>query len=263
MRLYDLSHPWDANAFPWFGLSTPIIQPVARHPRDRKMNIEITTNMHVGTHLDAPLHFAPGGWDMASMPLEHLVGEGVIADISHLVGELDEILPEQIEQVIEVRQGDILIIHTGWHRYYAYGPEPNEEYYVCHHPGGGPRLAQWIVEKKLKWMGIDAAAGDHPMNTGIKQARPDLAADYKTKTGRDPFVEFPPEADSAMHRIPFPHNIPHAENVGGDIEQVLNRRLTIGAFPWKWRGGDASICRIVAFDFGDQGSAADHPIQKG
>jgi kynurenine formamidase len=28
---------------------------------------------------------------------------------------------------------------------------------------------------------------------------------------------------------------------------VLNRRCQIGAFPWKFVGGEASICRIVAF----------------
>jgi len=50
-----------------------------------------------------------------------------------------------------------------------------------------------------------------------------------------------------MHRIPFAARIPHVENIGGDIDQVLNRRCRIGAFPWKFKGGEASICRVVAF----------------
>jgi len=28
----------------------------------------------------------------------------------------------------------------------------------------------------------------------------------------------------------------------------LNKRLVIGCFPWKFVGGESSICRIVAFD---------------
>jgi kynurenine formamidase len=28
---------------------------------------------------------------------------------------------------------------------------------------------------------------------------------------------------------------------------VLNRRCVTGAFPWNFVGGDASICRIIAF----------------
>jgi hypothetical protein len=35
--------------------------------------------------------------------------------------------------------------------------------------------------------------------------------------------------------------------VGGDIENVLNTRCIIGAFPWKFEGGEACPCRIIAF----------------
>ncbi len=35
--------------------------------------------------------------------------------------------------------------------------------------------------------------------------------------------------------------------VGGDIERVLNTRCIIGAFPWKFEGGEACPCRILAF----------------
>ena len=37
------------------------------------------------------------------------------------------------------------------------------------------------------------------------------------------------------------------QNLGGDLALVLNRRCVVGAFPWKFVGGEASICRIVAF----------------
>jgi arylformamidase len=48
-----------------------------------------------------------------------------------------------------------------------------------------------------------------------------------------------------MHKLPFSRGIVHVENVGGDIKEVLGRRLTLCAFPWKFVGGDASICRLV------------------
>jgi kynurenine formamidase len=50
-----------------------------------------------------------------------------------------------------------------------------------------------------------------------------------------------------MHHVPFNAGVVHVENVGGDIEQVLNRRCVIGCFPWKFVGGEASLCRVVAF----------------
>ena len=55
-----------------------------------------------------------------------------------------------------------------------------------------------------------------------------------------------------MHYLAFPGGCIHAENVGGDIEKVLNQRCIIGAFPWKFEGGEACPCRIMAFfDVGD------------
>jgi arylformamidase len=57
-----------------------------------------------------------------------------------------------------------------------------------------------------------------------------------------------PEDDLfVLHRLPFRHGITHVENLGGDVEQVLNKRCMIGAFPIPIEGGEASPCRIVAF----------------
>ena len=41
----------------------------------------------------------------------------------------------------------------------------------------------------------------------------------------------------------------HVENMGGDIgaPELQNRRLTLGCFPWLFKGGEAAFCRCVAF----------------
>jgi hypothetical protein len=41
----------------------------------------------------------------------------------------------------------------------------------------------------------------------------------------------------------------HVENLGGDIEakELQNKRLILGVFPWKFRGGEAAFSRAVAF----------------
>ena len=63
---------------------------------------------------------------------------------------------------------------------------------------------------------------------------------------------FPTELEYCMHKIPFPHGIVHVENLGGDIELMLNKRALIGAFPWRYEGLESCPCRIVAFlDAGD------------
>jgi len=246
-RLVDLSHPWAWNTPPWVGYDSPRVYYQQRLPTDGIVSQWIETSLHIGTHIDAPLHYAPGGLDMASFPLEKLCADGAIADVSDKVGEWDLIEPEFITDKVEVRPGDILIIHTGWHHFYTHGDRPDETKYFCKHPGGSVRLAQWIVKMKLKWVGIDAGSADHPMNTSIRYKRPDLAKEYERKMKKSISEIFREEDYFVMHKVPFPQGIPHAENVGGDIEQVLNRRCVIGAFPWKFVGGEASICRIVAF----------------
>jgi len=37
------------------------------------------------------------------------------------------------------------------------------------------------------------------------------------------------------------------ENLGGELADVAGRRVAVGAFPWRWIGGEACICRVVAF----------------
>jgi kynurenine formamidase len=37
----------------------------------------------------------------------------------------------------------------------------------------------------------------------------------------------------------------HAECIGGDIDLMVNRRATIGFFPWRFVDGESSIGRCV------------------
>lgn len=50
-----------------------------------------------------------------------------------------------------------------------------------------------------------------------------------------------------FHCYAFQEGLIHAENVGGDIEKMLNQRAVIGAFPWRYEGLEACPCRIVCF----------------
>lgn len=50
-----------------------------------------------------------------------------------------------------------------------------------------------------------------------------------------------------MHIEMFPDSIIHAECFGGEIDLLLNRRVQVGFFPWRFVDGEASIGRAVAF----------------
>ena len=246
-RLVDLSHFWDWRTPPWSGYPSTKIYYFQRLQDQGIVSQYIETSLHMGTHFDAQMHITPKGGDIASIPLDTLYSDGVIVDISDKVGMFDIIKPEHFKGKAEIRKGDILIYHTGWHHYYTGERDQDEEKYMCMHPGGYKELAEWILDMKFKWTGFDCGSGDHPMNTSIRYRRSDIVRKFEKMTGKKVNDVFPEEDLFVMHRRIFPHNILHVENVGGEIDQALNVRCKIGAFPWRFVGGEAAMCRVVAF----------------
>ncbi|HEX5414191.1 MAG TPA: cyclase family protein, partial [Chloroflexota bacterium] len=78
---------------------------------------KVATISHIGTHLEAPYHCFPDGRDLGSIPIEQLVGEAVVLDLSRLpedslVGTAE--LGQCIETAGGVRRGDIVLLRTGY-----------------------------------------------------------------------------------------------------------------------------------------------------
>ena len=165
MKIVDMSHTWGIHTPGWVGYPGCQIYYTQTLQTNRIVSQRIETSLHTGTHLDGPIHAADGGADMASLPLTKLIHEGVIVDVSDRVGDWDIITPEMITSKVEVKKGDILIIHTGYHKYYTGQPQQDLVRYFTMHPGGGLELAKWMMEMEIQWWGIDAGSGDHPMNT--------------------------------------------------------------------------------------------------
>jgi kynurenine formamidase len=119
------------------------------------------------------------------------------------------------------------------------------------HPGPDREFAEWCKAKKLKWLGVDCGSADHPMNTIIRNWMPrqtkEAEAHFKKKYGKPLAEMFTDDKYQLMHIEMFPHGIIHAECLGGDIDLLLNERVEIGCFPWRFVDGESSISRIVAF----------------
>jgi arylformamidase len=257
MKLYDLSQPLNADAPSW-PFYPPFEVKYIKRKSEHGVNAQyIMSSNHMGTHLDAPRHFVTAGLTIDQLPLEWLYGDGVIVDLSHL-DELDIFTPKDIEDRVEVREGDILIIHTGWHEYANFGNTPDEERYILRHPGPHFDLVPWLIEKKIKMWGVDMISTDHPMNLpigrflgrGMLEQWQKVRGQCEAKFGADQIdVLFPDSAYQLTHNALFPHNCFHIENMGGEIgaPELQNRRLTIGCFPWKFKGGEAAFARAVAF----------------
>ena len=238
-----------------------LIEPVTeRHKWLEEQRID--TAMHVGTHFDGAMHATDNRkGDMASLPLDYLVNRGVVVDISSKMSDWAVITPEMIESAgADIREGDILILHTGWHRHYEGQSQQDLVKYFCYHPGPNLDTLHWMFKKKIKWWGMDTGSCDHAMNTSIRYMRPDLAEEFTKKHGKTPGEFFGTfeythkksgrkvSADVfPFHNWAFQEGLLHAENLGGDIELMLGKRAIIGAFPWRYEGLEGCPCRIVAF----------------
>jgi kynurenine formamidase len=247
MKLVDLTHIFSIHTPGWVGYPSPKLSYFQRHATHGIVSQWLELPLHSGTHFDGEMHIISGGADLASVPLDRLCREGVIVDLSDELEDWSVITPEMITSRMDVKKGDILIYNTGYHRYFNGRPEEDEERYFLRHPGGDRRLAEWIVEMELAWTGFDCGSGDHPMNTSIRYKRPDATKAFERAVGKSVNEAFPEEDLFVMHRVPFRAGITHVENMGGALEDALNRRCLIGAFPIPIQGGEASPCRVVAF----------------
>ena len=248
-KLIDLTQPWCAQTPTWPYFPSSEVTAFHSHHRDNVHSLIIKTNMHSGTHVDAPLHFNPRGWDCAEVPLERLVGTGLVVDLSDVVEPYTLVSRKMVEDRLpeELRKDDILILYLGWKKYSWVGEEEDEVMYFDKHPGPDESLTDWLVERNVKWAGCDAPAFEHPFNTAIRDYRPDLVAEFEQKYG--PIEKIAPRKNMLhCHRRMMARNLMHVDNLGGDIDKVVNRRVSVGAFPWKFIRGEASICRVIVFD---------------
>ena len=134
----------------------------------------IATGEHIGTHLDAPIHWISGkdGKDVASIEPERLIGPAVVLDFSAESAENPDFLLE-IEHVKawEAEHGPLpengwLLFRTGWDQY-AQDQEAflNEDETGSHTPGISAECAKWLAEETkisgigVETVGIDAGRG--------------------------------------------------------------------------------------------------------
>jgi kynurenine formamidase len=141
--------------------------------------IEMTT--HVGTHIDALGHFTIGSqmyggndanevstdFGLLKLGIEHapsIVSRGLLVDVSGLDGgEFLEpgraIGPGEIEDSLAanklaIRQGDILLINTGWGRFFM----KDNARYLDGEPGINLAAAKWLTQQGVTAIGADNMA---------------------------------------------------------------------------------------------------------
>lgn len=253
----DLSHPIDPN-IPYFPTQTRFnfTQQVVRYP-DSENSFFYSTNAfvtseHMGTHIDAPYHFAPNGWKVDEIPIKNLHSINArIIDISkqcqinrNYLITIDDVKNQNlIIPEIDEKTGEqfrfLLVFYTGWTQHWpsqiAYaGKENNIEF-----PGLSEELANYLITtygNQLVGVGIDTLSSKF---FKIKNPHfiPIFLADYgQSKT-------YP------VHQILARHNKYGLENLALlDIllNNVKNNFFLLDIFPMKITNGTGAPCRIIA-----------------
>ena len=252
MKLIDLTIPLGIATPPWPTYEALQVKYFKRLAPNGANGQVLTHSNHLGTHLDGEIHFHTPGKDIADLDLNgFLVGPAAVVDLSDATGDYQIYTAEMIKDRVDVHDGDILIIHTGYHHFGWDMPHADEVRYMVKHPGPDREFAEWAKEKQIKWIGVDCGSADHPMNTIIRTLMPRQAAQadllFREMYGMPLAERFSPDKYQLMHIEMFPHHIIHAECLGGEIDLLLNRRTTIGFFPWRFVDGESCIGRCVAF----------------
>jgi kynurenine formamidase len=182
---------------------------------------------HGGTHLDAPVHFAEGKWTAEQIPLDRLLGDAVVVDVQSRARSADyrvdlEAIAEWERRNGSIASGTIVLFRTGWGRYWPdrakylgtskTGPGAVAE---LHFPGIDSSAAQWLVERRVRAVGIDTPSIDYGQTT-----------------------TYP------AHRVLFSANIPAFENVA-NLERLPEKGSFVVALPMKIHGGSGGPLRIV------------------
>jgi arylformamidase len=109
---------------------------------------EIRLGTHAGTHVDPPLHFLEGGPGADEIPLDVLVGDALVAD---LTGARAQIGPDELEALSLPEHVTRLLLRTSNTARWGGLPREFPEEYAALSPEG----AEWMVSRGIRLVGTD------------------------------------------------------------------------------------------------------------
>jgi kynurenine formamidase len=181
--VFDLAHVLDdaVPAFPGRSFRQHLTVDLDRRIGATDVNYTVEwvhAPSQIGTHMDALNHLHEGermynGHRLADVAAEHgttrlgadalpqVVTRGVLVDVARLHGAEhlaaghvitpDEIMAALARTGHDVEQGDAVLFHTGWDRFYG----RDNARYLDGEPGPGMAAAEWLVDRGVAITGCD------------------------------------------------------------------------------------------------------------
>jgi kynurenine formamidase len=139
---------------------------------------------HLGTHIDAPIHFSESGATAEQIPVEQLVVPLAIVDIRGRAEEDPdtELTPEDLRlwesRHGELPQGCCVAVNAGWDRHATGAHYRNaDEAGTRHFPGVHVDAAQMLLEERhVVGLAVDTLSIDHGLATAFPTHRKWLPA---------------------------------------------------------------------------------------
>jgi kynurenine formamidase len=148
----DLTWPLSPTVPRIASFPPPRIERIASIP-ERPLNItELQMIVHTGTHVDSPRHFYNDGPAFQDIPLERLMGQGVVWRMElPLYGLIEPADLERMQPALA--PGDILALDTG-----AAERVGTPDY--DRHASLSVAAAEWLVARKVKLVAVDMPTPD-------------------------------------------------------------------------------------------------------
>lgn len=169
---------------------------------------------HVGTHMDAPLHFEVADQTIDEIPVERFITEAWVVKLTHLTPSSLITVTDMEPIAHKIEKGESLILQTGWSK------KVHTDAYRNELPRISRELALWMGEKRV----------------GLLAVEPPSVADVNNI-----------EEVTEIHTILMKNDIIIVEGLT-NLDQLSKEKVTLVALPLKVEKGDGAPARVIAME---------------
>ena len=181
--------------------------------KDDGYNLELLfLSSHTGTHIDAPYHFVKNGLKINQIPLDRLVGKGVLIklkkDRNQSITKSDITLFEKKNGMIPDRSS--IFFYTTWQK------NLKKNNYFTENPGLDISSAKYLASKKINLVGIDS-----------------------------PSIDLGKDKSFSVHHVLSKNNILIVENLT-NLNKISSKEFIFTILPLKIKDATGSPVRAIA-----------------
>lgn len=148
MRVYDISLDITPEMPVWPGEPPVILERISEISHGANANVsKLSCGVHIGTHVDAPVHFIDGAKGVETLPLRVLTGRAYVVHLPQAT-ILDAATLEEAGIPPRTRR---VLFRTSNSDYWARGEREFQKDFVGVDASG----ALWLAQKKVQLVGVD------------------------------------------------------------------------------------------------------------